>query len=363
MRTKIAFLAPVVALAAATLASAQSPDILYYKFVTGSGTNVINFAPGGPANGTITGTVASPWTTGVADNALRGGTNVAPTTNNAVDSGWKPVLTDDFTFAFFMKQENSPATTLSYVFSGVGSFRTFTNGVAGKGLWCRAWGGAPADLKLTTDIQAAAASTWVHVALVVDWTASKTAVWYVDGKPTDVIPLTAGAKLTGTTNFFLGQHGTSGNWTYNTDEFRFSTRAASPGEVAAWAAMKPAGDNTYNAANCGATLGSKNGPPSLGTPGYQLALNGSATSPFALSIGFKRGAILFDLGLLFPVLKGCVWDSSLDLVFGGATDSNGDAVMPLPIPNDKGLAGANLWSQALILVNTQGSNGFNTFIN
>ncbi|MCB9917564.1 MAG: hypothetical protein H6832_04100 [Planctomycetes bacterium] len=354
-----------VAFAASSYAQ-TSTDILYYRFLTGSGTNVINFAPGGPKNGTIVSTVTNPWTTGISNNALRGASNQTPVTANAVDTGWMPQLKDDFTVAWFMQQETAPGTTLSYLFSEVGSFRCFTNGVAGKGLYLRAWGGTPADITTATDIQTPALTGWVHIAFVVDWTKSKTATIYINGKVDKVTPITAGANFTGTTNMFVGRHlgATSSTWTYNTDEFRFSNRAASPGEVAAWAAMTPAGDGAYNeAAACGATLGSNNGPPSIGNATYQFALKGSASSPFALSVGFQRGLIAFDLGVLNSAMTGCQWDSSLDLVLGSATDASGNGTVPLPIPNDTSLAGLNLWSQSVVLVNWQGSNGFNSYIN
>ena len=354
-------------LAIAPTAPAQpSPDILHYRFLTGSGTSVINFAPGGPKTATISGTVTNAWTTGKSNNALRGGSNQAPITNNTVNTGWTPTLKDDFTVAWFMNQETAPGTALSYLFSGVGSFRCFTNGVAGKGLYLRAYGGTPADITTATDIQALALTGWVHIAFVVAWTKSKTATIYINGKVDKVTPLTAGANLTGTTNMLIGQHtsATGSTWTYNTDEFRFSNRAASPGEIAAWAAETPAGDGPYNvAAACGATLSSKNGPPSIGNMTYQYALKGSAASPFATSIGFQRGLIVFDLGVLNGAMTGCAWDSSLDLVLGAATDANGDGAVPLPIPNDASLAGLNLWSQSVVLINWQGSNGFNSYIN
>ena len=57
-------------------------------------------------------------------------------------------------------------------------------------------------------------------------------------------------------------------------------------------------------------------------------------------------------------MAGCMWDNSLDVVAGGTT-GNGTATIPFPIPNLTGLAGVNLYNQAIVLINEQGSNGFN----
>lgn len=347
---------------------AAQNDVIHYPFVTGSGTNVLNLAqPAMP--GTITGsTVANAWTTGKTSSALRGASNQAPTSINPVDTGWKPVLNGDFTVAWFMQQENSPGTTLSYIFSNVGSFRCFTNGVASKGLYLRAWGGTPADLTTATDIQALAAKGWVHVACVVDWTGSKTATWYLDGQVDKVIPLTAGANLSGTSNMFIGQHTSATTaWTYNTDEFRLSTRAVSPGEIASWASMTPGGAGAYNVnAACGGAKLEANGAPSVGNAKFQMKLTGPASGAFVLSLGSDR-QLSFDLGVLFAGLNGCEWSSTPVVLITGATGSTGMVDIPMPIPNAPGLNGVLLWNQALVitqpLTGTQATNGLNLFIN
>lgn len=351
-----------VLLAGTVAAQTTSPDKIHYKFLKGTGTSVINFAPGGPAMGTIMGTATTQWVTGKSNNALAGSPNNSAT-NNYVDTGWDGAFKDDFTAAWFMKQNSSPGTGLSYVFSGVGSFRCFTNGVAAKGLWTRAWGGSPSDLKTSTDVQALSATAWTHIALVVDWTGTKTATYYINGKPEAPIALTAGANVAASTNKFrVGQHtSTTSSWAYDTDEFRFSNRAATPGEIAAWAAETPAGDNTYNnLAACTANLGSNNGPPSVPNAKYSLQVNQTMKAATVISLGASRTTFVIDLGVLWPSAKGCTFASSLDFIVPGATG----APIPLPIPNISTLKGANLWCQAITLAtNVAGSNGFNIFMN
>ena len=348
--------------------AAAQKDVIYYPFLTGKGTNVLNLAdPKLP--GTITGsTVTNAWTTGKTGNALTGSDHSNSGSANPVDTGWKPMLNGDFTTAWFMKQNGAaPGTSLSYIISNVGSFRCFTGGVASTGLWLRAWGGAPSDLKLTTDIQAAAAKTWVHVALVVDWSGSKTATWYVDGKTADVTTLTAGASVTGTLNMFLGRHtSTTSSWSYDTDEFRFSTRAASPGEIAAWAAMTPGGAGAYNVSQaCGGATLDANGAPSLGNAKFRMQVTGPKASPVVLSVGSDR-TLSFDVGAIFPSLKGCQW-SSTPIFFAVSNTGAGTGTIAFPIVQNTAYKGINLWNQALVLgqplANTQATNGLNLFIN
>ena len=344
-------------------------DIIHYPFLKGSGTSVKNLASAGPSTGTIVSQLPNAWTTGKIDNALRGSNNTSSTSSNYVDTRWKPVIKNDFTVAWFQKQRVAPGTGLSYVFSGVGSFRCFTNGVAIRGLWCREWGGAPADLKMkmTTDIQALSIGRWVHVALVVDWTSTKTATWYVNGFLDATIALAAGANVNGTSTMRIGQHSSrTSSFAYDIDDFRFSTRAASPGEIAAWATQwatgKGAGGNSYNASPfCTAQLGSTR-VPYLGNVNYSLTLDANKlSSPFILSIGISRTTIAFDLGLVFASMRGCQFGSSLDILLVGNT-GHGFALIPLPIPNLAALKDVNLWNQVVVLVNEQASNGYNMFL-
>ncbi len=341
---------------------AQS-DVLYYKFEAGAGKKAINYAAGSgiaPAEGTFKSTYpgGGSWALGKFGQGAMLGSHFDPknpgTSNGAyynyLNTGWIPKFTGSFTVAWFMK-ERSPQRTLNYVFSGVGSFRCFTNGVAGKGLWVRAWGGSPADLKLTYDIQAAARSKWVHVALVVDWTAKK-ATWYIDGKAQAPISLSAGANVNGNTPFKIGQHTTTSySFNYDLDEFRFSTRAATPAEIMAWATKDLAASGKYGK-GCGGTL-SGTGVPNVGKP-FLLDLTGPASSPFFLSLGLSRTkfgplTLPFDLGTVIPGMSGCNWESSMLVVMAGALNSSGRGKTALPVPNNPIFVGTTLFNQALMV--------------
>ena len=99
-----------------------SQDVIYYPFLTGSGTTVTNLGSG-PATGTLatTNTTNSGWTTGKFDNALAG--IDANGTGSWVDTGYTAAVTGSFTVAFFMKESFPVANNLSYQISGRGAFR------------------------------------------------------------------------------------------------------------------------------------------------------------------------------------------------------------------------------------------------
>ncbi len=361
MIPRSAILFGLLALAAQAV-QAQS-DVLYYKFETGAGRKAINFAAASglaPAEGTFKSTYpgGASWAQGRFGRGAMLGSHFNPKNPgnsygayyNYLDTGWIPKFTGSFTVAWFMK-ERAPQATLDYIFSGVGAFRCFTNGIAGKGLWVRSWGGSPADLKLTYDVQAGARSKWLHVALVVDW-ASKKATWYVDGKAQAPIKLSAGANVNGTTSFKIGQHVTTFySFNYDLDEFRFSTRAATPAEILAWATKDLAAAGKYGK-GCGGTL-SGTGVPAVGKP-FLLNLTGPASSPFFLSLGLSRtkfGALTlpFDLGTVIPGMSGCNWESSMLVIMTGGLNSSGRGKTGLPIPNNPIFTGVTLFNQAMMV--------------
>ena len=124
MRKLAASLSVVLGLAAGL--SAQSKDIINYQFVAGTGTNVKNFATGGPATGKLvnTNTKNKGWATGKTNNALAGKDSAS--TLNYVDSGFNQgsrsnLFSGSFTVAFFMKEASPPpsANSIAYLFSGV----------------------------------------------------------------------------------------------------------------------------------------------------------------------------------------------------------------------------------------------------
>ena len=356
-------LIPVCALWCALLATAalNAQDILYYKFDAGGGSRVINYAAGpakGPAEGLLKGNASlkQRWAAGRFGGALLGGdTHTGQVRQNYVASGWDGAFSGSFTTAWFMKLRGTQDTSLSYLFSGIGSFRCFTNGVAKKGLMLRGWGGI--DLTLTTDVQARAKKGWTHVALVVD-DKSKTATWFLDGKSAAVIRIKGSPKVAKGSSFFVGMHSFANYpFAYDLDEFRFSNRAVSSQEILAWSLASRAADAPYGK-GCGGTLGALHPGqlPTVGQVKYGLLARFSRGGIVAAMLGVSRHSLLgqnllpLDLGGVFPTLKGCLLENSLDLVAGKLANSGGTLSLPLPIPNDNNLSGATLYSQCLLLV-------------
>jgi len=246
------------------MSAAPAQDLIYYPFLKGSGTSVTNLWKGAPAVGTLstTNTTNNGWATGVGGGYALAGKEAASALTY-VDTGFNQgtnssLFTGSFTVAFFMKEAwtQTSANTLAYFFSGIGSFRMFTGGVAYEGLYTRVWGGAPADLILrgTTnkasgqpffDLRAATKKGWVHIALVVD-SVNKVATYYVNGSPFSTTVLTTpSAAPSGTGNFRVGMHtGSTSGSNYDLDDFRLTNRAAEAHEIQAWANAKLQADRT-----------------------------------------------------------------------------------------------------------------------
>ena len=111
------------------------PEILYYKF-NESGPSVTNYAsnpPSGAATATIMGSL-SITESDLCENALTGSGN--PSSTDYLNTGWATNLPGDFTISF-KSSKIIPSATLFYIFSddNIGSFRCFTNGVAGPNNW------------------------------------------------------------------------------------------------------------------------------------------------------------------------------------------------------------------------------------
>jgi hypothetical protein len=113
------------------------PEILHYRFDE-TGTTVTNQAsapPAGTATGTITGTTMSQGLlfTPVAGKLVGTG---ASSTSDYVNTGWVTSLPGSWTISFFTGNVQ-PSATLYYIFGDInaGSFRCFTNGVAGPNNW------------------------------------------------------------------------------------------------------------------------------------------------------------------------------------------------------------------------------------
>jgi len=279
-----------------------------------------------------------------------------------VRSGWlNPTVNGDITLAFWMKQRNSPGTTLSYLWGGAGSLRMFTNGVAGVGLYQRvivASGPNGRDLVLTTDVQTLAAAGWTHVALVIDGGAGN-ATWYINGAVDTVIPGVGAGMITETGEVNVGMHsGFTTPSAYDLDDFILSNRAYSQTEIFALSLATPAGAGEYDSlitSQCGNSTLSSTGRPVVPSSNMTLDINTSVNGLYSIAIGFNRcdfaGGLFplpLDGGRLTAVARGCQILTSADLLsLDGAT--NGNASVGLVIPNDPALQGFNAYAQAVLL--------------
>lgn len=350
---------------------ACAQDALWYKSDEAGGLKAVNYASASslaPAEGTIFTTDTTAFAPGRnGPTSLRGGPG-STTAYTYVDSGYNPTFTGSFTVAWFMKSRLGGSSTGHYFFTqGTGLFRIFTGTslVSGSGLWCRAWGGTPADLTTTYDVITNSMTKWLHVALVVDATAML-ATWYIDGVVQSTVPLTAGASIvTGTNPFRVNAYSTPASYPgwYDVDDFRFSQRAALAVEILAWSKANLAADAPYGTGCGGASLAGSGGP-TLGNPLYQMRITGSAGSLYSLGLGASRSALgavplPLDLGLLFPKLNGCNWECSADVTIAGSLSGTSSLVI-LSIPNTPALDGVALWNQALLVsggVVNQSTNG------
>jgi hypothetical protein len=352
MHQRLASLLAVLSLM--SLVPAQQ-DILHYKFDESGGTQVVNFAPAGspaPREGTIVSsdvTAFAPGRFGLG--SLRGGGTGGTAFRSHIDTGWNGTFTGSFSVACWMLQRVAPAGT-SYLFdlgnapATQGSFRCFSGGVAGRGLYLRYWGGTPNPLILPYDLQTAASAAWVHVAIVVD-DVGGAATWYINGAPHTVIPIAGTAAVTGVTqNFLVGFYPQfTGINNYDLDEFRFLNRAATAQEVMLWSLHPPAADGAFGA-GCGLTLAGLGGLPTLGNLGYGLNVTGTPSAGL-LVVGRSRvrlgpAPLPLDLGLWLPGLNGCLLHSSADFILVGGT-----GLTPFGIPQDPALAGAVVYCQAV----------------
>ncbi|MCC6672674.1 MAG: LamG domain-containing protein [Planctomycetes bacterium] len=356
MHIPVKLLASLLLAAAAPVAAQQ--DVLYYKFDETGGKKVVNYASGSglaPAEGSLVGNNTPQFQAGrFGPGCLSGGTATTAAGSTYVATGYQNSMTgSSFTVAWYMKQRTAPPSTSYFFYSNAG-FRSFTGGVAGRGLYTRSWntaGGTPSDLILTTDVQTLAAANWVHIALVVDATAL-TATYYIDGVAQTPITISAGATNTTAGLFTAAGFSTTNGGLYDIDEFRFSKRAASAAEILAWKTQTSPADGPYGKACNGGTLASSGGAPKLGNMAYTLNLGGG-NGAYALGVGINRlslgGVPLpFDLGAVFPGLAGCLWECSGDLFVNGVV-VGGAVTIPVPIPASPSLDGVPLWCQAIIV--------------
>lgn len=345
--------------------SPMGSEELFFKFDERGGARAINFAPvAAPREGQIVSTLPLAWVGGRFNAALAAG-SITPTANsNRVETGWAPgqITGSDFTWAAFLRVGNNhPAPSLSYVF-GIPTaleFRVFTGA---NSIITSSWMPSAPALRTVANVYALASANWVHVALTID-TNRSSATYYIDGVAEPPIAI-SGGFTSNVTALNVGQQlPTLGASIYAIDDFRLLTRAATPLEIASWAAASTAVDASYGQ-GCGADLRSLNGPPTLGNGTYQLAVSSTTSTVGVIGLGGARHdlggfPLPLDLGLFFPTLAGCHWETSAE-VFLPVVLSGGGGIMPLVIPNSLALRHRSLYAQALVFAGTtpESSNPF-----
>jgi hypothetical protein len=315
--------------------------VLYYSFDRGAGTQAINAAGiegGAKALADLSRPAGSPWTGGRFGFGLRAGTTV--------DTGFHGDLGSRFTVAWFMRGNAAPSAPSPIL--GLGNWRIFTGGAAGKGLRCTGWGGAQ-GLDLPDDVQALAAGGWVHVALVADGDLGQ-AAWFVNGILRRSIVLPAAVAIPASAaSLEIGSTQGLAN-VYDLDELRLDAAAQNAGTIVQWASRPSAAALPFTSA-CGASLRSTGMPAPGGQIDYRVEAAPGSQALLALGFSTQLGAVPLplDLGLFAPALAGCAWYSDLTITLPAVpVPPGGIAVVPLNVPNNPALAGLEVYAQALV---------------
>ncbi len=204
--------------------SQNVPEILYYKFNTGTTTTPNLAIPGqGTPDAVITGQTLGPG--GQFGNALLG--NGGTGTPNNCNSGWNMNLgTSSWTISFWLS--GIPATGTFYLFGNdiTTSFRCFTNGAAGAGNITLQGNG----LTTTNVTGVLPGSNVIHFVYDATLPAIKT---YVNGVLQNTVTQTTPLNLNAAVPFKVGAYGTANSLPVGgiIDEFRFYSRALGQVEI------------------------------------------------------------------------------------------------------------------------------------
>ena len=270
---KTKFMKPILLTAFTCLAvqvlAQPIPEILYYDF-NGTGTTVPNLASTPPV-GTATATIVGAQTQGPGgvcnSNALIG-TGTSSSTDY-LNTGYATSLTGSWTLSFW-SSNITPSSTLFYVVGDVtaGSFRCFTNGVAGADNWILR--GSFTDVLIPGGATVAPhLNTWVY-----DQTAGFMYA-YLDGALVNTVaqsPIT----ISGTGPFKVGSYGSSTG--LNTggfmDDFRLYDRALSPAEILTL--LAPGGSSTETVSACDSYFWPADGATYSSSGTYNTTVVGSS---------------------------------------------------------------------------------------
>lgn len=206
-----------------------NPEILYYKF-DGSGTKVPNMALNPPL-GTDTAMIMGGLTQGgigQCGSALVG-TGLSAS-SDYVNTNWAPNIASGTSWTIsFWSSEIGPSSTLFYLFGDAnsGSFRCFTNGVAGPNNWILRGTGITDVILNGGAISTPTMNTFVYSA------GDNTIRAYLNGALNNTVPQGATPVVSGTGPFKVAGYGTSVGLPLNglMDEFRFYNRALDITEI------------------------------------------------------------------------------------------------------------------------------------
>lgn len=206
-------------------------DVLHYRFDDGgteSPRMVRNEATSPPA-GTEMAQLMGGWSQadgGQCDGALIG-SGVSGTTDY-VETFWPYALDNSFTISFWTK-DIAPSSQLYYLLGeqNLGSFRMFTNGVAGATNWILRGNGI-------TDVLIPGGATTAPKLTTIVWDATAlTFTGYVDGALVVTTPQAGPLSLTSSATFRIGKYGTNTGLPAGgkLDEFRLYGRALTATEI------------------------------------------------------------------------------------------------------------------------------------
>lgn len=347
-------------------ATAQLPQVLYYRMNEGTGAVTANDATpgGGAAQATLTGTVGWP-TPGQLGNSQIDFTNGGSAASGQLNSGWATDLSTDWTIELWF-QPNVSSGSVYYMFgdstaSTPTSFRGFIGGVAGTGVFVRT--GYP-DINVVPPFPVNIAGLWTHFALVHD-SIGATITGYINGTMITQVAVTTPLNQMGT-NFHVGSYTGSNSFNGSIDEFRFWNVARSAAEIQAnYNTELGTGFELYGS-GCAGTGGFvptyfANGPVQVGNAGFAVGssnLNGGVPAVFVLglsdSIWLNGGSILLPLDLTPFGAPGCNLLFSTETLLGPFNASAGgpgagSISVSLPIPNQAFLAGAVAYTGFIVI--------------
>jgi len=327
-------------------------DVLHYKFDTGSGDTVLNFADGSqsaPRLGRIVSNGAGSWTAGRFGRGFAGLARTL-TMHNRVETGWAASVNGDFTCACFLRATGGGPPPADSDILGVPVTGGFRMHAGGGPLMVEGVDATNTSYSTTANVWQLANAGWVHVAFVVD-TNRSTATFYVDGARDASFAIGGGAAITGA-DFWIGQQlAAQRGSVYDLDEVRLLTRAATPLEVQAWSQESAATDVGFGR-GCGGVMLAQNGPPRLGNGSYAVAIGSLSSGSGVLALGGSRTALgalplPIDLGLFLSSLAGCLWHCSSELTFPMQLDLQGGGAFGLGIPASPSLLNRSVYAQAL----------------